>query len=129
MMKTVVSTPNAPAAIGPYSQAIAVGDLLFCSGQVPIDPATGQIVGDTAADQCRQVLTNVKNLLEAGGSSLAQVVKCTVFLVTMDDFASMNEVYATFFPDKPPARSTVAVVGLPRGVRVEIEALALRTGG
>ncbi len=128
MMKTVVSTPNAPAAIGPYSQAIAVGDLLFCSGQVPIDPATGQIVGETAAEQCRQVLTNVKNLLEAGGSSLAQVVKCTVFLVTMDDFASMNEVYATFFPDHPPARSTVAVVGLPRGVRVEIEAIALRTG-
>ena len=128
MMKTVVSTPNAPAAIGPYSQAIAVGDLLFCSGQVPIDPTTGQIVGETAAEQCRQVLTNVKNLLEAGGSSLAQVVKCTVFLVTMDDFASMNEVYATFFPDHPPARSTVAVVGLPRGVRVEIEAIALRPG-
>ena len=125
MKRTVISTPNAPSAIGPYSQAIAAGNLLFCSGQVGIDPATGQVNGETAAEQARQVLTNVKNLLEAGGSSLAKVVKSTVFLTTMDDFASMNEVYATFFPQDPPARSTVAVVGLPRGVKVEIEVTAL----
>jgi 2-iminobutanoate/2-iminopropanoate deaminase len=121
----VISTDRAPGAIGPYSQAIVAGGFVFCSGQVAIDPATGAVHAVTVADQTRQVLTNLAAVLEAAGSNLSSVVKCTVFLRSMDDFAEMNQVYAAAFAGHAPARSTVAVVGLPRDVRVEIEAIAV----
>ena len=120
-----VSTDRAPAAIGPYSQAIRTGHLLFCSGQIPLDPATGAMVGATTAEQTEQVLRNLGGLLEAAGSGLDRVVKTTVFLADMQDFAEFNEAYARHFPQDPPARSTVQAAGLPRGARVEIEAVAL----
>ena len=122
--RTVVSTEKAPAAIGPYSQAIRAGDLLFTSGQIPLKPDGSLETGDVAA-QTRQVLTNLQAVLEAGGSSLQHVVKCTCFLKDMGHFAQMNEVYAEFFPDTPPARSAVEVARLPRDVLIEIEAVAL----
>ena len=124
--RTRISTSDAPAAIGPYSQAIAAGDLLFCSGQIPLDPATGELSADDVRVQTRRALENLSALLRAGGSSLDGVVKTTVFLVNMGDFAEMNEVYSEFFATEPPARSTVAVAALPRGARVEVEAIALR---
>lgn len=120
-----LSTDRAPAAIGPYSQAIRTGDLLFCSGQIPLDPASGAMVGQTTAEQTEQVLRNLQGLLEAAGSGLDRVVKTTVFLADLQDFPEFNEVYARHFPQDPPARSTVQVAGLPRGARVEIEAVAL----
>jgi 2-iminobutanoate/2-iminopropanoate deaminase len=126
MSRTVVSTPNAPQAIGPYSQAISTDNLIFCSGQIPIDPATGEVVSGDVGVVTRQVLNNLKALLEAAGSSLDHVVKTTVFLADMNDFAAMNAVYSEFFPDNPPARSAVQAAALPKGVRVEIEAIALR---
>jgi len=126
MKQVAIATVQAPAAIGPYSQAIQLGDLLFCSGQVPIDPAMGQLVGTTIGEQTRQALTNVKALVEAAGSSLGQIVKTTVFLTTMDHFQEMNEVYATFFETPQPARSTIAVAGLPRNALVEIECIAYK---
>lgn len=126
MQRERITTPHAPAAIGPYSQAIALGNLLFASGQIPLDPATGQMVEGDIQAQTRQVLNNLSGLLQQGGSSLAGVVKTTVFLSTMENFAAMNEVYAEFFTGDPPARSTVAVAGLPRSALVEIEAIALR---
>ncbi len=125
MSRTVITTGDAPQAIGPYSQAIAVDGLLFCSGQIPLTPAGELVEGDITA-QTRQVLTNLTGLLAAGGSSLAQVVKTTVFLADMAEFAAMNAVYAEFFGGDPPARSTVQVARLPRDVRVEIEAIAVR---
>jgi 2-iminobutanoate/2-iminopropanoate deaminase len=125
MEHTVVSTADAPQAIGPYSQAISIGDLVFCSGQIPLTPQGVIIEGDIAA-QTRQVLTNLQAVLAAAGSSLARVVKTTVFLADMGEFAAMNHVYSEFFGDAPPARSTVQVVRLPRDARVEIEAVALR---
>lgn len=124
-MKEVIRTTNAPAAIGPYSQAIRANGMLFCAGQVPLDPATGQMIEGGITEQTRRVLENVRGVLEAGGSSFDKVVKSTVFLTTMDDFAAMNEVYAEYFTGDAPARSTVAVAQLPRGARVEIEVLAL----
>ncbi len=129
--RTRISTNDAPAAIGPYSQAIAAGELVFCSGQIPLDPATGALVDGDVRAQTRQALENLRAVLTAAGSSLDAVVKTTVFLVTMDDFAVMNEVYADFFAgegNEPPARSTIAVAELPRGARVEVEATALRQG-
>jgi 2-iminobutanoate/2-iminopropanoate deaminase len=126
MQRERITTPHAPAAIGPYSQAIAVGDFIFASGQIPLDPQTGQVIEGDVQAQTRQVLTNLASVLEQGGSSLAQVVKTTVFLSTMENFAAMNEVYAEFFTGEPPARSTVAVAGLPRSALVEIEAIAVR---
>lgn len=126
--RTPVSTDRAPAAIGPYSQAIRSGDWLFCSGQIPLDPASGEIVGTTTAEQTEQVLRNLRGLLEAGGSSLSAVVKTTVFLADMADFAEFNAVYARHFSQDPPARSTVAAAGLPKGARVEIEAIARLEG-
>ncbi|MCG8352339.1 MAG: RidA family protein [Chloroflexales bacterium] len=126
MSRTVVSTPNAPQAIGPYSQAIAIDNLIFCSGQIPIDPATGEVVSGDVGVVTRQVLNNLKALLEAAGSSLDHVVKTMVFLADMNDFAAMNAVYSEFFPSNPPARSAVQAAALPKGVRVEIEAIALR---
>ena len=120
-----IQTENAPAAIGPYSQAIKAGGFVFASGQIHIDPQTGQFVGEGIAEQTRQVLQNLGAVLEAAGSSLDLVVKTTVFLADMKEFSGMNEVYATFFSSPPPARATVAAAGLPRDARVEIEAVAL----
>ena len=119
-----VATSGAPRAIGPYSQALRAGGFLFTAGQVGFDPTTGELVDGGIAEQTRQVLQNIRAILEAGGSGLAQVVKTTVFLVDMADFAAMNEVYAEVFGAHRPARSTVAVAALPRGARVEIEAVA-----
>ena len=119
-----VATSGAPRAIGPYSQALRAGGFLFTAGQVGFDPATGELVDGGIAEQTRQVLANIRAILEAGGSGLSQVVKTTVFLVDMADFAAMNEVYAEAFGTHRPARSTVAVAALPRGARVEIEAVA-----
>ena len=124
-MRQRIQTENAPAAIGPYSQAIKAGGFVFCSGQVAIDPQTGQFVAGGVAEQTEQVLKNLSAVLEAAGSSLDQVVKTTVFLADMKEFSEMNEVYARFFSEPPPARATVAAAGLPRDARVEIEAVAL----
>jgi 2-iminobutanoate/2-iminopropanoate deaminase len=120
-----VQTDKAPAAIGPYSQAIRAGGFVFASGQIPIDPATGEFVQGGIAEQTEQVLKNLAALLEAAGSGLDKVVKTTVFLADMKEFAQMNEVYARYFTAAPPARATVAAAGLPRDARVEIEAVAL----
>ena len=119
-----ISTPNAPAAIGPYSQAIKVGELVFVSGQLPIDPATGAFAEGGIKELTRQSLTNMKAILEEAGTSMANVVKTTVFLADMNDFAAMNEVYAEFFAAPFPARSAVAVKTLPKGAVVEIECIA-----
>jgi 2-iminobutanoate/2-iminopropanoate deaminase len=119
-----VSTPGAPRAIGPYSQGIRAGEFLFTAGQVGFDPATGELVDGGIAEQTGQVLQNIRAILQAAGTDLSSVVKTTVFLVDMADFAAMNEVYAAAFGDHRPARSTVAVAGLPRGARVEIDAVA-----
>lgn len=122
--KQVVSTARAPAAIGPYSQAIIHGDLVYCSGQIPLDPETMTVVGATGAEQAEQVMKNLGALLEASGSSLADVLKSTIFLLDMNDFAAVNEVYGRALPSPQPARSTVQVARLPRDVRVEIEVIA-----
>jgi len=123
-MKQVISTPKAPAAIGPYSQAIRVGNLVYTSGQIPIDPATGAFAEGGIKEQTRQSLTNVKAILEEAGTSLAHVIKTTVFMADMNDFADMNSVYAEFFTEPFPARSAVAVKTLPKGALVEIEVIA-----
>ena len=123
-MKQVIHTDSAPAAIGPYSQAIQIGDLLFVSGQVPIDPDTGAVVEGDIQAQARQSLNNVKAILNAAGTNMGAVVKTTVFLADMNDFAAMNEVYAQFFQAPYPARSAVQVARLPKDVKVEIEAIA-----
>src|SRR6476619_2441892 len=120
-----IQTDNAPAAIGPYSQAIKAGGFVFASGQIPIDPQTGQFVPGGIAEQTEQVLKNLSAVLEAAGSSLDQVVKTTVFLLDMQEFTAMNEVYGKFFGAQPPARATVQAARLPRDARVEIEAIAL----
>jgi 2-iminobutanoate/2-iminopropanoate deaminase len=119
-----VLTENAPAPIGPYNQAIRAGDYLFCSGQIALDPASGEMVGDDAATQARQAMRNLGEVLAAAGARFDDVVKTTIFLVDMNDFAAVNAVYAESFGAVPPARSTVAVAGLPKGGRVEIEAVA-----
>jgi 2-iminobutanoate/2-iminopropanoate deaminase len=124
MARVVIGTRNAPAAIGPYSQAVKAGNLLFTSGQIPLRPDGTLVMGDMRA-QTRQVLENLREVLEAGGSSLAQVVKCTCFLADMNDFAVMNEIYGEFFSTEPPARSAVEVARLPRDVAIEVEAVAL----
>ena len=123
-MKQVISTPKAPAAIGPYSQAIRVGNLIYTSGQIPIDPATGLFVEGGVKEQTRQSLTNVKAILEEAGTSMANVIKTTVFMADMADFADMNGIYAEFFAEPFPARSAVAVKTLPKGALVEIEVIA-----
>ena len=123
--KTAIVADKAPAALGPYSAAISVGPFVYCSGQTPIDPATGELAQGCVACQTRQVLTNVSAVLEAAGATLADVVKTTVFLTDMDDFAKMNEVYAEFFAEPFPARSTVAVKALPKAASVEIEVVAV----
>lgn len=124
-MKRVIATTEAPRAVGPYSQAIAAGDLLFCAGQIPILPTTGQLVEGDVSAQTTQVLENLGAVLRAGGMTYANVVKTTVFLVDLSDFAAMNDIYSLYFPDQPPARSTVQVSALPRDARVEIEATAM----
>jgi 2-iminobutanoate/2-iminopropanoate deaminase len=124
-MRDVISTDGAPKAIGPYSQAIRGGGLLFTSGQVAIDPATQQVVSGDVAAQTDRVLKNLAAILQASGSSLEQVVRCTVFLKNMGDFGAMNEVYGRYFNQAPPARSTVEVARLPKDVFVEIDAIAL----
>lgn len=124
-MKERVQTDKAPKAIGPYSQAIKANGMLFASGQVPIDPASGQIINGTIAEQTTQVLSNLQAVLEAAGTSLDRVVKTTVFLADMNDFSEMNETYAGFFSELPPARSTVEVSRLPRDARIEIDVIAL----
>lgn len=124
-MKERVQTDKAPKAIGPYSQAIKANGMLFASGQVPIDPTTGQIIEGTIAEQTARVLSNLQAVLEAAGTSLGRVVKTTVFLADMNDFSEMNEAYAGFFSELPPARSTVEVSRLPKDARVEIDVIAL----
>ncbi|MBI4877433.1 MAG: RidA family protein [Acidobacteria bacterium] len=123
-MPQIIATEKAPRAIGPYSQAVAHNGLLFLSGQIPLDPATGQIADGDIAAQTGRVLENLKAVLEAAGSSLGRVLKTTVFLKDLGEFAKMNEVYAQYFGANPPARATVEVARLPRDVRVEIEAIA-----
>ena len=123
-MNQIIHTPNAPAAIGPYSQAIQAGNMLFVSGQIPIDSATGAFAGDDIVTQTKQSLTNVKNILEAAGYALTDVVKTTVLLADIADFAAMNAVYAEFFTENCPARACFAVKDLPKGALVEIEAIA-----
>ncbi|HEX6188992.1 MAG TPA: RidA family protein [Pyrinomonadaceae bacterium] len=124
-MKEIVATERAPRAIGPYSQAVRSGNFLFASGQIPIDPATGEFVAGGITEQTEQVMRNVSAILEAAGAGLQQVVKTTVFLADMDDFTAMNEVYGRFFGEDPPARATVQAARLPRDARVEIEAIAI----
>lgn len=123
-MKKVLATDKAPAAIGPYSQAVQAGNLVFVSGQLPIDPATGAFAGDDIAAQTRQSLTNIKSILESEGLTMANVVKTTVLLQNIADFAAMNEVYATFFEGDCPARAAFEVAALPKAALVEIEAIA-----
>ena len=124
-MKVRIQTDQAPQAIGPYSQAVKANGLVFVSGQIPIDPRTGQFVAGGIAEQTEQVLKNLAALLEASGSSLDQVLKTTVFLADMEEFEVMNEIYGRFFTEEPPARATVQASRLPRDARVEIEAIAL----
>jgi len=121
MILKAITTDGAPAAIGPYSQAIQVGNLLYCSGQIPLDPASGEIVAGGVREQAEQVMKNIAAVLAAAGAGFDDVVKATIYLVDMNDFAVVNEVYGSCFSRHKPARSTVAVQGLPRGVLVEIE--------
>jgi 2-iminobutanoate/2-iminopropanoate deaminase len=121
----VIATGRAPAAIGPYSQAVRSGSLVFCSGQIPLDPATGQLVEGGIEAQTARALDNLTSVVAAAGLTLGDVVKTTVFLVSMDDFPAMNEVYARYFEEDPPARSTIGVAALPKGALVEIEAVAI----
>lgn len=124
-MKQVIATGNAPKAIGPYSQAVTYNGLVFLSGQIPLDPASGQLVEGGIAEQTTRVLDNIRAVLEAAGTSLDAVLKTTVFLKDMGDFPQMNEIYASYFPANPPARSTVEAARLPRDVRVEIDCIAI----
>jgi 2-iminobutanoate/2-iminopropanoate deaminase len=125
-MKKAIATSNAPAAIGPYSQAIEANGMVFVSGQIPVDPATGQFAEGGIKELTRQSLTNLQNILAEAGLTLDNVVKTTVFLADINDFAEMNEVYAGFFTGTPPARSAIAVKDMPKGARVEIECIAVR---
>jgi len=126
-MREITKTSNAPAAIGPYSQAVKInaGKMIFTAGQIPLDPATGRLVEGDIAVQTRRVMENVKAILTAAGASLENVVKTTVFMADLSEFAAMNEVYGEYFPANPPARSTVEVKALPRGAKVEIETIAI----
>ena len=126
-MKQPIQTNNAPAAIGPYSQAIKVasGTTLYCSGQIPLDPSTMEIVGTNATDQCQQVMNNLKAVLSEGGAGFDHIVKTTIYLADMNDFVAVNEIYGSFFEGTPPARATVEVSRLPKDVKVEIDAIAV----
>ena len=124
-MKKIISTSEAPAAIGPYSQAVRSGNFLFCSGQIPLDPASGQIVSGDIATQTRRVLDNIGAVLKAEGLTFENIMKTTIFLIDLGDFQTVNEVYSSYFQQQPPARSTVQVAALPKGAKVEIEAIAV----
>lgn len=124
-MKEIISTTNAPGAIGPYSQAVKTSNMIFCSGQIPIDPKTGEFVSDDISEQTEQVFKNLIAVLDAAGADLNNVVKTTVFLADMNDFAAMNEVYAKYFSENKPARATVQAARLPKDARVEIELIAV----
>lgn len=124
MAKTCISTNRAPAAVGPYSQAVVDGDRVYSSGQIPLDPATGKLVEGGIVAQTRQVMENLRAVLEAAGSGLDRVVKATVFVTDLRDFAQINQAYAAYFPSSPPARSTVQVAALPLGAAIEIEVVA-----
>ena len=124
-MKRVVSTNDAPAAVGPYSQAIRSGAMLFCAGQIPLDPKTGQIVSDDVSAQTKRVLENLSAVLRAENLNFGHVVKTTIFLTSLGDFQTVNEIYGTYFRENPPARSTIEVSALPKGAKVEIEAIAV----
>lgn len=126
MAKEIISTDKAPKAIGPYSQAVKAGGFIFFSGQIPLDPVTGEMVGNTVAQQTEQVLANITAMLDAAGVTVADVVKTTIFLTNLADFGVVNEIYGRCFVESPPARSTVEVSGLPRGALVEIEVVAWR---
>ena len=123
-MREIISTEKAPGAIGPYSQAIKTGGMVFCSGQIPIDPATGEFVSNDVVEQTEQVLKNLSAVLDAAGTNLGNVVKTTVFLADMGDFAAMNEVYGRYFSENKPARATVQAARLPKDARVEIDCIA-----
>ena len=125
-MKKAISTSNAPAAIGPYSQAIETDGFLFTSGQIPINPATGEVEGTTIEEQAEQVIKNIGAILEAAGLTYANVVKTTCFLAVLADFAAFNAVYAKYFPDAAPARSCFAVAGLPKGAKLEVETICIK---
>lgn len=125
-MKKVIHTDNAPKAVGPYSQAVSMGDFLFCSGQISIDPKTNEVFTGDIKTQTEMVMKNVEAVLAAGGMNFSNIIKTTIFITNMNDFATVNEVYAKSFKEAPPARSTVAVAGLPKGVNVEIEVIAHR---
>jgi len=126
MTRQSIATPAAPAAVGPYSQAIASGELVFCSGQIALDPTTGELVAGGIEAEAERVLRNLTAVLDAAGCTLADVVKTTIYLADIGDFAAVNAVYARFMPDPPPARSTFAVAALPKDARIEIEAIAVR---
>ena len=126
--RQTIQTSDAPAAIGPYSQAVKSGDLLFLSGQIPLDPKSGELVSGSVADETHRVMQNLGAVLKAAGSGYGDVVKTTIYLMDMADFAQVNEAYATYFDKSPPARATVQVAGLPKGVRVEIDAIARVNG-
>ena len=127
MEKVVINSAGAPAAIGPYSQAVRVGDTLYCSGQIAIDPGTGELVNDSIEAETRRVLENLKAVVEAAGFALSDVVKTTVYMTDMEDYAKINAVYGEFFTERPPARAAVAVASLPKYVRVEISCIAVKT--
>ena len=121
--RTTIDAAAAPAAVGPYSHGVQANGLLFCSGQIPLDPATGEIVGDTPAEQARRCLENLQLVCEAAGTTLERAVRCTVYMTDLSAFAQVNEVYAEFFPSEPPARAAVGVAALPKGAQVEIDAI------
>jgi 2-iminobutanoate/2-iminopropanoate deaminase len=133
-MKKIISTPDAPAAVGPYSQAVRVGSIIYCAGQIPLDPKSGQIVSGGIDAQTRRVLDNVTAVLKAEDLTFDNIVKTTIFLMDLADFQTVNEIYGSYFKGQPPARSTVQVAGLPKGARIEIEVIAMadenpRAGG
>ena len=127
--RETIDAPSAPTAIGPYSHAVRSGSLLFCSGQIPLDPASGEIVGDTPAEQARQCLLNLTAVCEAAGAALADAVRLTVYMTDLSAFAEVGEVYASFFTEEPPARVAVGVAALPRGAQVEIDAIVSLAAG
>lgn len=124
-MKKIISTSEAPAALGPYSQAVRVGSMIYCAGQIPLDPKSGQIVSGGVETQTRRVMENIAAVLKAEGLGFQHVVKTTIFLMDLNDFQTLNEIYGSYFKEQPPARSTVQVAGLPKGARVEIEVTAM----
>jgi 2-iminobutanoate/2-iminopropanoate deaminase len=123
MKRTIIQTGDAPEAIGPYSQAVHAGDFLFCSGQIPLDPSTGELVKEDAPGQARRCLENLQAVCRAAGAELADAVRCTVYMTDLGDFARVNDVYAEFFGDQPPARVAIQAAALPRGADVEIDAI------